>query len=30
VRRTTEAQIVHYADFMAYTPLENPKNVRVT
>ncbi len=30
VRRTTEAQIVHYADFMAYRPLENQKNLRVT
>jgi putative nucleotidyltransferase with HDIG domain len=29
VKRTTEAYIVHHADFMAYLPFKNPKNVRV-
>jgi putative nucleotidyltransferase with HDIG domain len=28
VQRTTEAYIVHHADFMAYLPFKNPKNVR--
>jgi putative nucleotidyltransferase with HDIG domain len=28
VKRTTEAYIVHHADFMAYLPFRNPKNVR--
>jgi len=28
VKRTTEAYIVHHADFMAYLPFKNPKNVR--
>jgi putative nucleotidyltransferase with HDIG domain len=26
VKRTTEAYIVHHADFMAYLPFKNPKN----
>lgn len=30
VNRSTEAYIVHYADFMAYLPFKNPKNLRVT
>jgi putative nucleotidyltransferase with HDIG domain len=30
VKRTTEAFIVHHADFMAYLPFKNPKNVKVT
>jgi len=29
VKRTTEAFIVHHADFMAYLPFKNAKNVRV-
>ena len=29
VKRTTEAFIVHHADFMAYLPFKNPKNVKV-
>ena len=29
VKRTTEAYIVHHADFMAYLPFKNPKNVKV-
>ena len=29
VKRTTEAYIVHHADFMAYLPFKNPKNLRV-
>jgi putative nucleotidyltransferase with HDIG domain len=29
VKRTTEAYIVHHADFMAYLPFKNPKNIRV-
>jgi putative nucleotidyltransferase with HDIG domain len=29
VKRTTEACIVHHADFMAFLPFKNPKNVRV-
>jgi putative nucleotidyltransferase with HDIG domain len=29
VRRTTEAFIVHHADFMAFLPFKNPKNVKV-
>ena len=29
VKRTTEAFIVHHADFMAFLPFKNPKNVRV-
>jgi putative nucleotidyltransferase with HDIG domain len=28
VKRTTEAYIVHHADFMAFLPFKNPKNVR--
>jgi putative nucleotidyltransferase with HDIG domain len=28
VRRTTEAFIVHHADFMAFLPFKNPKNIR--
>jgi len=28
VKRTTEAFIVHHADFMAFLPFKNPKNVR--
>jgi len=27
VKRTTEAYIVHHADFMAFLPLKNPKNI---
>jgi putative nucleotidyltransferase with HDIG domain len=27
VKRTTEAYIVHHADFMAFLPFKNPKNV---
>jgi len=30
VKRTTEAYIVHHADFMAFLPFKNPKNVKVT
>jgi putative nucleotidyltransferase with HDIG domain len=29
VKRTTEAFIVHHADFMAFLPFKNPKNVRL-
>jgi len=29
VKRTTEAYIVHHADFMAFLPFKNPKNVRM-
>jgi putative nucleotidyltransferase with HDIG domain len=29
VQRTTEAFIVHHADFMAFLPFKNPKNVKV-
>ena len=29
VKRTTEAFIVHHADFMAYLPFKNPKNLKV-
>jgi len=28
VKRTTEAYIVHHADFMAYLPFKNPRNVK--
>lgn len=28
VRRTTEAFIVHHADFMAFLPFKNPKNIK--
>jgi putative nucleotidyltransferase with HDIG domain len=28
VKRTTEAYIVHHADFMAYLPFKNPKNLK--
>lgn len=28
VKRSTEAFIVHHADFMAYLPFKNPKNVK--
>jgi hypothetical protein len=28
VKRTTEAFIVHHADFMAFLPFKNPKNIR--
>jgi putative nucleotidyltransferase with HDIG domain len=28
VQRTTEAFIVHHADFMAFLPFKNPKNVK--
>ena len=30
VKRTTEAFIVHHADFMAFLPFKDPKNIRVT
>src|SRR5713226_8585019 len=30
VKRTTEAFIVHHADFMAFLPFKNPKNIRVS
>ena len=30
VKRTTEAFIVHHADFMAFLPFKNAKNIRVT
>jgi len=30
VKRTTEAYIVHHADFMAYLPFNNPKNIKTT
>lgn len=29
VKRTTEAYIVHHADFMAFLPFKNPKNVEM-
>jgi putative nucleotidyltransferase with HDIG domain len=29
VKRTTEAFIVHHADFMAYLPFKNPKNIKL-
>jgi hypothetical protein len=29
VKRTTEAYIVHHADFMAFLPFKNPKNIRL-
>jgi putative nucleotidyltransferase with HDIG domain len=29
VKRTTEAYIVHHADFMAFLPFKNPKNLKV-
>ena len=29
VKRSTEAYIVHHADFMAFLPFKNPKNVRL-
>ncbi len=29
VKRSTEAYIVHHADFMAFLPFKNPKNVKV-
>jgi len=29
VRRSTEAFIVHHADFMAFLPFKNPKNIKV-
>ncbi len=29
VKRTTEAFIVHHADFMAFLPFKNPKNIRM-
>lgn len=29
VKRTTEAYIVHHADFVAFLPFKNPKNVKV-
>jgi putative nucleotidyltransferase with HDIG domain len=29
VKRTTEAFIVHHADFMAFLPFKNPKNIRI-
>jgi putative nucleotidyltransferase with HDIG domain len=29
VKRTTEAYIVHHADFMAYLPFKNPKNMKL-
>lgn len=30
VKRTTEAFIVHHADFMAFLPFKNPKNIKLT
>ena len=30
VKRTTEAFIVHQADFMAFLPFQNPKNIKVS
>jgi putative nucleotidyltransferase with HDIG domain len=30
VKRTTEAFVVHHADFMAFLPFKNPKNIKVT
>jgi putative nucleotidyltransferase with HDIG domain len=29
IKRTTEAFIVHHADFMAFLPFKNPKNIQV-
>ena len=29
VKRTTEAFIVHHADFMAFLPFKDPKNIRI-
>jgi len=29
VKRTTEAFIVHHADFMAFLPFKNPKNIHI-
>lgn len=29
VKRTTEAFIVHHADFMAFLPFKNPKNIQI-
>ena len=29
VKRTTEAYIVHHADFMAFLPFKNPKNMKL-
>lgn len=29
VKRTTEAFIVHHADFMAFLPFKNPRNIKV-
>lgn len=29
VKRTTEAFIVHHADFMAFQPFKNPKNIQI-
>jgi len=29
VKRTTESFIVHHADFMAYQPFKNPKNLKI-
>ncbi len=29
VKRTTEAFIVHHADFMAFLPFKNPKNIKI-
>lgn len=29
VKRSTEALIVHHADFMAFLPFKNPKNIRM-
>jgi len=29
VKRTTEAYIVHHADFMAFLPFKNPRNIKV-
>lgn len=30
VKRSTEAFIVHHADFMAFLPFKNPKNIKLT
>jgi putative nucleotidyltransferase with HDIG domain len=30
VKRTTEAFIVHHADFMAFLPFKNPKNIKLS
>ena len=30
VKRTTEAFIVHHADFMAFLPFKNPKNLKAS